>query len=418
MLQSPARFGIPAVVLGLTRLGPVFPPFVIEPALLEPPSFMRSFACLGLALFVLGHSHFDSSLLIRSAAQMDLSPSAPGASRFGSVSLLLVTDVVLSGLVPLLHSLAHVSLSAPALDFSCLEPTPLLQSSSCLNASLPAAGLVRLDFSAAAPDFAQAGMSTALRSSSYLDFVPAIAGIARSGSPLLALDVASLDLFMPTRCPACAGLLVLVSQLARLGVSPFVLDPACPGVVALTRSFQHLGFALLSMSSVCVGSPLFAPDCQVLGAFMLLHSCACLETLSSILGLSCSDASVFAVDLSAAGLPLLVHSPACLGSSLAIAKFGFSGALPLVSDCSLLGVFLLLQAPHRTDLLLTVFGKMHLSLSLFVLDPAHSGMLPPPHDFARSESALLVLGASCPAAFLTALDFVSLGLALLPRGFS
>ena len=257
------------------------------------------------------------------------------------------------------------------LDFSELDLSVPLRSSSQLEVMMFASCTTCFELSASALDFLHLDLSTLLRSYS------------KSGFSLPAPEMTRFGSLLSLRACSQLGSVLLAMGMSRVDSSIFFLDAICVESPPLTQSHVHLGPALLALD------PLRS------GFFMLVQSPCHLDSFLLLLGSSCVE-PVFVVSVSDnAHLGSLVFSRCLARLGLAISVLFFAhheflssarsfGQLEFsvsASDMTYLGLALFLQSLSWADFLVSVPDLLHLEL----LSSAHS------HTYSDSVTPILGL---------------------------
>ena len=261
------------------------------------PLSLRSFAHLGLVVFVLDFLHLGFSASARSTTCLALSFFL--LTRVAMDSLLFVSDFL--HLEPFILLQSHSQLGFP---LSMLEWTrfgSLLSSRAmaCLGSTLLASGLTRLGsvfflpvidvttFGSLLPirslacsgpftlalDLLHLDSSLLPRGCCHLELAFLMFGATRLGPTSLPLEHASLGLFLPLRSMSCSGSAVLVLDHLRLD---FILS---------LQSFAHAEFAFFVFGIMETGPSLPPLECLTPGLFLPARSYVCIDFASFVLDL-------------------------------------------------------------------------------------------------------------------------------------
>ena len=252
-MQSSVHLELLVPVLGLTRLGPVFPLLVTESAHLDAFLALRSMGQLDVALLVIDFLHSEPTLLPQSWTHLDSSLSVPDHLKLGSSPLLrsytqsestpASFGVVRTALTPLILECARAELSVPLHSFSCLGvPAPVpdslqidafvfLQQLAQPGSTLSICGASCLEFTMSLLDHASPGPVVFLRS------------LAQPGSGMLVLDFLHLDPSFPARATMRMGPAMLVFSRTRPDLPLFPPDVSIMGSAPFPRTFARSGLA-------------------------------------------------------------------------------------------------------------------------------------------------------------------------------
>ena len=296
--RSLCCLGFMVFSLGLSRVGPVSSPFVIDDSHLEPLLSLRSSARLDSAASILDRTHLEPPLLARSHGRLDLPLFACGMARFGLP--MLASDGVCSAFSPSLRSMACLEPAAPVPDL--LRPELLLsvRSFTCFGLAVPAIGLSCVGPISSLPVADNCLMGSA----------PFARSLSRPGSSSSALDVAHTDLPAPLKSPAHIGFTAPIMSMVRMGLLASALD------------LLRLDLALLLHSLARLDSALFVLEPSHLGFPVPLRSFAHLGSSTSLFGLSCPGP--------VSSLP--VTDDSCLGPSFSLQSFARAGSAMPVLD--------------------------------------------------------------------------------------
>ena len=222
------RVGLMLPVFGLSCVGFVFSPFVIDDVLLDLSLPAQGFSRFGFVPSVLDFFRPGLPLFVRQHARVDSVVLALGLTCAESVSSLSV--------------LAETHLESFLLprSFACLDSVLLTCDASHLASPL------------------------LLRSHGQPDPAPLVLGIARLGLLTLTSDHATMDFSMFLRSFACLGSAPLVSDCSHVDLSTF------------PHSFSKLGFLSLAVGLVRAAFVFFLSVSEVstLGSLMFLHGSA------------------------------------------------------------------------------------------------------------------------------------------------
>lgn len=284
LVRSFARIDFPVLLIQSIRMGSPLP--CLDFTQLEPISLFQSLGWTDSMLFCLNVAHVDFLLSLQSFSCLTFTPSVSGISHLGFVSSPLMIDVASVDLPPFVHSFGRLGLSTPTVGLAHLGPFLSPHSLGHLSFSLSPSSLVHVGFSASLQKLAQPGLTLSFFGStvmglsiSVFDFgclasMVFVRSFARLALLLSILDFSAMDVFLPLQQFVHLGISLSVSGLNRI-------DPifALPVV-----DHAHCEPALSSRSSSCCGFALLISDFGRCGFPLPLQSVAqsesCLFTFS------------------------------------------------------------------------------------------------------------------------------------------
>ena len=288
LLQGVTRLGSTPSVFGVTCIGLVFTPPVLDKTILGLALPAQSSGRLELSSSAFDFSHADLPVFLRALAQPESPAPTSGLSCAGPVFVLPVFMQCELGLLLFIQSFGRLGLAIPLADLSHIE---LL---------MPSRNSGRL----ASPTF--------------------VFGIARLGSMVLVFDNTLSDSPPSLRSLACLGPSMLVSSNVELGL-PLLL-----------RQLARLGFLLpvFGLSRVALVFSLLVIDTTSFDPSMFLQSSSRLGLLLSVL------------DLLKLELSISLQSFLCIGSACSIVGLGRAGFVFSLSivESTKLESFLFLQS--------------------------------------------------------------------------
>ena len=431
--QHPSRSGFSVSLLGLARTGSVFLLPAADTTCPGTASLLRSSACTGSAVSVLGCTHPGLLLPSRSPGRLELLSSFVGLVRAGFVSSPLVPGTANPGPTLSIRSFSKTDFFVPVLFCSsaglALPPRTLAR----ISSSVSACGLGRMEVSLSVSGRAHSGVFLSLRS------------LARGGFAAFALQFSHMDFAASLQSSSCAGLAALAFGGSRTGSVSLLL-------VASTA--QPDAFSL-SQSSARLGSISFALDFLRPGLGLPLRSHSRLEPMVPPSGLGrCGFVSSPSVTESTtsgpspsphsfvrAGVVLLALQPSHLGSSLplrspawadaAVVVCGISrpAALPSASGAAGTGSSSLPKSLAWTGSVVLASGMQHPGSFLSLRDHGQLGPVVSATGLARAGFVFLLSAAAttnpgfslfprssaCLGSFLPACQFARTGSSALPR---
>lgn len=203
--QFCARIDLGVLLLGLSRVGPVFSLSVLEFTHLDVSLVARSFARIGVVILVLDLFYLGPSMPSRFGARLGPTSLLMGTAWAG-ISLLVTEPVFLGSSLPL-RSRSQSGPSLLATDLLHLGALMPLHSRVRLGSPAPSLGLARSDivFSPPVTDYTHLGVSLSVRS------------MACSGVLLSVPDFLYSEPFSAPRAVARLGSFVVVLGSARIG---------------------------------------------------------------------------------------------------------------------------------------------------------------------------------------------------------
>ena len=268
LVRSFARLDFPILLIQSIRMGSPLPSFDFTQ--FEPNSLTQSLGWTDSMFFCLNVAHVDFLLSLQSFSCLTFTPSVSGISHLGFVSSPLMIDVASVDLPPSVHSFGRLGLSTPSVGLAHLGPFLSPHSLGHLSLSASPSNLVHLGFSASLQKLAQPGLTLSFFGStvmglsiSVFDFgclasMVFVHGLARLALLLSLFDLSAMDLFLPLQQFVHLGISLSVSGLNRIdSIFPLpVVDHAhCEPALSL-RSSSCCGFLLLMSDVGRFGFPL------------------------------------------------------------------------------------------------------------------------------------------------------------------
>ena len=460
----------PSPVFSIPQLEVMAFPF--DATRVNTSAVLRSFVCPGLLLFTFGIGCCRCSLVvlgsttsgtppvsrvsarlepivsILSSVCFDTSPLAPDINEPGSSSPFKLSPC--SGLVLPISGGSRSSVVLSAFADVQLAPSPLVQSSvqlfaslsvfgrGCLNASPVIADVMHVGISSTSKCFSRAGVPLLTASVARLGISLLVSGLsaldlsitpkihARMEPLLISIgamrpststpvpDHASLDAFtplhshayssLPLPLPYCAQLKSLLSALdsPELGTSMASRCPAwsdamalvfgrhCIGPLALMLDFCHGG--MLSTSQESARSSLMASSASTsrIGATPLMPDSIHAGSVVALRGISRSGIAVLAPACVRLGFLLSLHVFPKAGASLLIFGIVYVRLQLAASDLFSHDFPISLRSTACSGAALSIYGSVRFGMSKFALNLALLSSLVIAQTIAHSEAPLLV----------------------------